>query len=287
MMDTNTISNTIPIQQEQDRNIIFKELLNLLKLFDEICRKENIEYWLDFGTLLGAIRHGGFIPWDDDIDVSMTYQNYLKFFRVCDKYLPKHIRAVNYNRDRNSVYISRGYLQNTKVLLKDVNGSTIHPFIDIFYYTALPKDVKSRWLMALKMKYCSLITRNELLPITGGYIKKVVKSLLNLILKNNVRKREKWNKYITEISYESPIGEDCNLIGFGLSSPWDYAIYCVNENKCIKKDWVFPLKEISFEGLRTYGPAKPHEYLTVLYGDYMTPPPKGERKGTHISGVLK
>ena len=52
-----------------------KELWELLRIFDPICREEHIDYWVDYGTLLGAVRHQGFIPWDDDIDVSMRYED--------------------------------------------------------------------------------------------------------------------------------------------------------------------------------------------------------------------
>lgn len=65
-------------------------LLELLRLFDNICKKHDITYWLDYGTLLGAVRHGGFIPWDDDLDISMLRQDYNKFIKV----FPKEIENI-------------------------------------------------------------------------------------------------------------------------------------------------------------------------------------------------
>jgi len=73
-----------------DLRILQSHLLLLLDYFDQICKDNNINYWLSSGTCLGAVRHGGFIPWDDDIDVEMSRDDYLKFkkiFKNCEKYV--------------------------------------------------------------------------------------------------------------------------------------------------------------------------------------------------------
>ena len=62
--------------------------LEILKVIDGICRKHGISYWLDGGTLLGAVRHGGFIPWDDDIDIAMDYQDMKRFARIAQGEMP-------------------------------------------------------------------------------------------------------------------------------------------------------------------------------------------------------
>ena len=66
-------------------------MLKLLRVFDDICRKNNLKYWLDGGTLIGAIRHNGFIPWDDDIDVAMLSDDYEKFIEIAQQELPDDV----------------------------------------------------------------------------------------------------------------------------------------------------------------------------------------------------
>ena len=70
------------------RNCQLKQL-EILKVIDSICKKHGLNYWLDGGTLLGAVRHGGFIPWDDDIDIAMDYQDMMRFAKVAPDDLPE------------------------------------------------------------------------------------------------------------------------------------------------------------------------------------------------------
>ena len=83
-------------------DMIQKLELKILKEIIRICKKENIEYFLIGGSALGAIRHGGFIPWDDDIDVGMTRENYDNFLRVSEQYLGEEFYLQSPSSDRRS-----------------------------------------------------------------------------------------------------------------------------------------------------------------------------------------
>ena len=102
-------------KQQQLRTCQLKQL-GILEEIDRICRKHNISYWLDGGSLLGAVRHGGFIPWDDDIDIAMPQDDARRFAEVAPKELPPTLRLQTPDtentrepimkvRDLNSFYV--------------------------------------------------------------------------------------------------------------------------------------------------------------------------------------
>jgi lipopolysaccharide cholinephosphotransferase len=121
-----------------------KHLLKLLVEIDEICKKHDIEFFLDYGTVIGAVRHEGFIPWDNDLDITMTEPNYNKFVEVCEKELDGKTRIFRDNRrDREYPSVFGRYI--------DLECSRISPsfpfwkpdcgqVIDIFCLMELPKD---------------------------------------------------------------------------------------------------------------------------------------------------
>ena len=93
-------------------NQLQTRLLNLIKVFDELCRKHDITYYLAAGTLLGAIRHGGFIPWDDDADVIMTRSNWEKFMENAGKDLPSDLHIHSQYNNIHSGAIANGITEN-------------------------------------------------------------------------------------------------------------------------------------------------------------------------------
>ena len=131
-----------------------EKLLSLVLEIDAICKKNNIEYYLDGGSVLGAIRHRGFIPWDDDFDIVMTRPNWEKFISIIDKELPKN-RTLD-TPDRNLKYptTSMRYSDTSttsifKSLMFDVCSCGV--CIDIFVLEALPdsKEKQSEYIKNL------------------------------------------------------------------------------------------------------------------------------------------
>ena len=261
-----------------------KELWELLRIFDHICREEHIEYWVDYGTLLGAVRHQGFIPWDDDIDVSMRYEDYLRFFEVCDRYFPPNVRAVNYDRSKDCITPFRGYLQNTSILLEDVLGDTIMAFIDIFFYTGVPENPYLRRLDQIDMLWKSLrVTKTPLSEDKGNPVSRTAKkpsivwSSITTIPNAPRGYSRAWKK---KRRNARPCGPD-SLISPGYSSPNDYS------SSVVRASDVFPLSEVTFEGLTVMAPHNPDAYLRNQYGDYMQLPPEEQRQENMCSAFFR
>ncbi len=121
-----------------------KYLLNILLEIDAMCKKYDIEYFIDYGTTLGAVRHEGFIPWDDDIDINMTEDNYYKFVEACKKELDPKKRVYGDNRvDRDFpgtfgrfIDVESMRLSSNFAFWKPICGQSI----DVFYFLELPGD---------------------------------------------------------------------------------------------------------------------------------------------------
>ena len=82
-----------PLRRMQDR------MTEMLREIDAICRRHNIRYWLCSGTLLGCIRHGGYIPWDDDLDIEVLREDYDRLMEILPRELPEHLRLQNHDTD--------------------------------------------------------------------------------------------------------------------------------------------------------------------------------------------
>jgi lipopolysaccharide cholinephosphotransferase len=241
------------------------ELFQLLRIVDRICRKHNIQYWLDGGTLLGAVRHTGFIPWDDDVDICLMKEDYDKLLPLLDQESKKKSNIFLYFYKKEVRYWS-DYLGSTRILIGS-DESDIHPCrIDIFPMKSIPqsdeqKDRKitdvANYFVRGKVKYPKRFNKK--------YIKSDLKEALN-------KKREFMDYFNNDYMLS------CN--NKSLDSLITYSFGDSIVNRCRKYylySDIFPLKEIEFEGQKFYCPNNYNQYLTILYGDYMTLPSLSEQ----------
>ena len=131
------------------------ELSKLLVEFKKICEKENLTYYLIGGTLLGAVRHRGFIPWDDDIDVGMPREDYQKFIKVAPKYLPNGLEVLHYSLDPEyQDYTMKVINNNVAYITKQTNLLVEKKlWIDIFPIDGSPKTNLHKWFHYRKIDF--------------------------------------------------------------------------------------------------------------------------------------
>jgi len=246
-------------------------MLNMLQEIHTICESNDIEYWLDGGTLLGAVRHQGFIPWDDDIDIAMTRENYEKFIKVAPFALPKNLYLQTEHTDRgyfDTISPMKVRDKNSQVLEWFETGKEQYHlglFVDIFPYDNLPENPLLRFIKKdfarnlLKIKQTKIQSR--------GKIKyRLIGKIFTLQFLDNIQ----------TLLIQSAKKTSSSLIGFG----YDSAL-----KRVYKKRKFFPLKKINFEGNEFYAPQDCDYYLSHTYGDYMSLPPKEQQLPKHIKNL--
>lgn len=246
--------------------------LEILNEIDRICKKHNIEYCLSGGTLLGAVRHGGFIPWDDDIDIAMTRDNYDKFCSLPesefgDDYL---LNCFKTNKKCSYPYaklVRRGtkFIESKNVSNKDSIYSGI--WVDIFPLDGasgvnLPLQAKNKQMYN---KYFTLINIKNKTSYyqSSKFKKKIYEFILYFVPMRFLHK--KLYKFITN---ESVLDNDflCSYC----------SVYSIVKDTH-KKIAIFPTKEIMFEGKLYPCMNNNDEYLSKMYGNYMELPPEDKR----------
>lgn len=251
-------------------------MLRNLRIVDNICRRHELKYWLCAGTLLGAVRNGGFISWDDDVDIAMPRDDYEKFVTIAVNELPKSVMlelriastSTRYNiipckvRDLNSIIVEPG---NN---LKDSNQGI---FLDIFpfdWYS--PKKslrfiyenfIKSTYVVIVKLKESVFYKEDSFLRRFLSYFNFLWKFLFKCNLRVSRKQIEK-NIKIKGLK-KAQLGRGYDVPFYGYFDPKE----------------IFPLKEVPFEGYDFFVPNRTELYLKKLFGlDFMTPPPLAKRE---------
>jgi lipopolysaccharide cholinephosphotransferase len=255
-------------------NEIKKIELDILKQFGEFCSEHNLKYYLAGGTLLGAIRHKGFIPWDDDIDVCMPRPDYEKFLNefpqenLNENLLLLDVRFHNFDAPFCNIIA-----KNTKVINKFVhNKANQKLWVDIFPVDGLPQDDKEvgsiykRGNFYRKLLMLCDANLGEGKTAFKKWAKYILRPLANLYGKNNLVK--KLDSIGRSYRYE-----DCEYVG---AVTW--GLYGVGE-RMLKAEFEKAV-EVEFEGYRFPAFSCWDSYLRGLYGDYMQLPPL-EKRQTH------
>lgn len=176
---------TATTNRDKILNTLQKMELELLQELDRICRKNNIEYSLGGGSCLGQVRHGGFIPWDDDIDVDMTKENYDKFMSCAEKELDKNKYVLRY-RDGVSSYIrtaGRLEFKDSHIGSRawDRSGFEVGVFIDIFQWNYLPNNKLKRKIITTLLFYSRSVQNYMSIDVVPKKVHPLLKPFVRFI----------------------------------------------------------------------------------------------------------
>ena len=232
---------TLPPAEGQIRDIQLANLA-LLKEMDYVCRQAGLKYWLDFGTLLGAVRHKGFVPWDDDIDTSMLRDDYDKIIEAFKKYSRNPDIFADYvNSEKNTC----------QCYIKVQHRELPQLFVDIFPYDYYGKvlseaeqDEKTKEIRKIRKKMQARSTSKNIRDVLAI----VEQERANFLRENKVQ-------------------ENSDLV---LGIDFNHS----NNNWFFHQELIYPLKEISFEGEKFSCPNSVDAYLTHVFGNYMDYPKK-------------
>lgn len=254
--------------------------LEILRDFNKYCYSHKINYSIYAGTLLGAIRHGGFIPWDDDIDVAMTRSEYNKFCNlIINDPIPGYY-FQNYITDAKST-TCHGKLRkdNTTLLLKGEHKNDSHHgiWIDIFPLDKISNDrIIAKKTLKLGKKII-LLTRSNIVWDNEKFLNWLVKILIRFLTKFNRKKL--LNKYWIQLNQlDKNISKD--YLWCEMSAKYYLKNIRFPENTC------FDYTSIMFEGQKYMCFKNYENILTDLYGDYNKLPPKEEQRPTHDPALL-
>ena len=259
----------------KQKKLTLKELQyeekEMLKQVVTFFNKNNMTYYAWAGTLLGAVRHKGFIPWDDDIDLAMTRPEYNKFIN----YLKKHNNKISDNLIVEGFELGNNSdftilkIYNTDIKIGDTDeGIDKYLWIDIFPLDACPKNNKKfhkKCRFLYKVLFLKREQKNNVSLLAENRIKKIIKEIIMFILK--IWPYDKYLRfyynYCTKYNYD-----DYDYIKNNVMPSSSLAVYN-------KRD--FTKCELKFEDLKICAMKEYEKLLKLGYGDYMKLPPENER----------
>ena len=265
-----------------------KAILGVFREFEKVCERHGLRYFAIGGTALGAVRHQGFIPWDDDLDVAMPREDYDRFLRIANDELPCNLRIFRGGETKDSpiffskiLDVSEGVVQKLK---SETNlDITTPPFVDIFVLDGLPDEVKEvgKWWHARRcVRMCQIYRYPQSAGAAGGLrgrLKKYVAALVGALLspfypatKSNADMMRLFDECARRWPYATSVV---------VTEP---AFFRFKLSRVFHKSVFEPARSVPFEDGTICVPAKVEEYLTQYYGNYMELPPKEHRIPEHV-----
>ncbi len=247
--------------------------LQILCEIDRICKKYDISYHLTYGTLLGAIRHEGFIPWDDDIDVAMERKEYERFKQVCKEELSDKFFYQCNETDGEYFHLMDKIRMNNTVFKETYLAKwNIHHgiYVDIFPLDFVPEGWLKRKIHFFYFQFFRIGLMSKYLDVKERKgIKKIFSILLRIV----------YAPFSLSFLYKKSeiIASKYKVQGKYIFSMYD----SIKTDSLLEYEWIKTTKNVLFEGLSFPVPEHFEDVLKVFYGDYRKLPPEEERVPQH------
>ena len=266
---------------------LHNKILEIFKEVKRVCDQNNLRYFAIGGTCIGAVRHKGFIPWDDDLDIAMPNSDYERFLNIADKELPDNLKLLLSHKTET------GTLCFAKV--HDITTTFIEPFdeqypdrykgiyIDIMPMFGTPENKVKQKIYATKIKLCLILNRFKRLPFRYWNNRRPVYSFFKMclwyltklftIFEKKDFYYKQWYKTVSKYDFDNS-----KYVGY---------VWSRNINKLIfRKEWFESTIEVPFEDTSIKIPVGYDLYLKQQFNNYMSLPPKEGRVNTH-NGFIK
>ncbi len=249
-------------------------MLRMLRVVDHICRRHDIPYWLEAGTLRGAIRQQVFNPWDDDLDIAMRRGDFERFATIAPQELPADLFFQTAATDPHYRYVLPKVRDRKSIYVEDKENAPYCQgiFIDIFPFDSYPNRLA---MDLLTLRHRLRQYRKRFAPRSAAraaYMAGLFTAGLPLIL---ALYGIEWTaRRFRDLLFNNPSD---NFLSTGVE---------FNIKPHHEKGDIFPLTEVTFEGYRFFAPRNYDAYLRRKYGDYMALPPMERRKGRHASRIV-
>ncbi len=256
------------MNRDQTVKDVQMKILEIMKFIDQLCRENHIEYCIMGGTALGAVRHGGFIPWDDDLDIFMKPDQYRKFKKVFHKAAQDRFVIQEWKTTERYVEYAKVRMNGTTFIEKNfVNNKTMHQgiYVDIMMLHKIPQNPLIQRIVYLESKFVVLYALSQRNWKPKNRFQKAALLLLNILP----------CRLMAKTAYRHIYRYD-NMT--------DNYMYCYwltpakFRNGLFHRSFFDRTKDIPFEDTVLLCPEKIREYLQYRYGDYMKLPSEEQRK---------
>lgn len=257
-----------------------KAELDVLRVVSEICKERGLTYYLTGGSLLGAVRHHGFIPWDDDIDILMPRPDYETLKAHAKEYLPEQLLLSTYDTPGHIwspkiIDTSTKFYLNNALLKKEIGA-----WVDILVLDGVPAPGLKRRFFKYVYLFARMLYNFSTFSQSVNLHRK--RSLLDRILIGFAR-----YSHIEKILSSKLTGNFYDRVCGHYSldeSEWAGALGGVMRfREIVPKNWFGSGVIMDFENIKVNCVTEWDKYLTYIYGDYMTPPPMSDRNKHNVT----